>query len=181
MEEDGASAQELDWQYENVPDGGIQEQNYQYSGADPSLHHKIANKFSTPLEACGVVGGFMYDLIKCITANSNAYADRKKRNNHFAGSVWSPISVEEMYHALGIILKMSIHNHQIGGWASYFHPPSKMKYGPGQCTKIDVFLSSAADIMTSYRFRQNHVVLHPESGTSLVGENVINYKQPLNL
>ena len=64
MEEDGAYAQELDWQYENVPDGGIQEQYYRYSGAGPSLCHKIANKFSTPLEACGVAGGFMYELIK---------------------------------------------------------------------------------------------------------------------
>ncbi len=28
MEEEGSYSRELDWQYENVPDGGIQKQNY---------------------------------------------------------------------------------------------------------------------------------------------------------
>jgi hypothetical protein len=83
MEEDGAYAQEFDWQYENVPDGGIQEEHYCYSGAGPSLRHNIANKFSTPLGACGVAGGFTYELIKCITANSNAYGRQEEEKQSF--------------------------------------------------------------------------------------------------
>ena len=59
MKEEGAYSQELDWQSEHISDGGIQEQYNRYSGAGPSLRHNIANKFSTPLEACGVAGGFM--------------------------------------------------------------------------------------------------------------------------
>jgi hypothetical protein len=75
-----------------------------------------------------------------------------------------------MYHAFGIILKMSTDNHQIGGWASYFHPPSEMKHGPGQFTKIDGFSPWAANIMTLYCFRQIHAALHLESGSRLVGD-----------
>ena len=45
MEEDGSYSQELQWKYENVPHGGIQEQYYQYTGAGPSLRHNIATNF----------------------------------------------------------------------------------------------------------------------------------------
>jgi hypothetical protein len=67
------------------------------------------------LQACVVAGGFTYQLIKRISANLNAYANGHKNGNRVGGSLWKPIQVEEMYHALGIILKMSINNQQIRG------------------------------------------------------------------
>ena len=42
----------------------------------------------------------------------------------FVGSSWRIITVEEMYHAYGISLKISIDNHQLGGINAYLSPPS---------------------------------------------------------
>jgi hypothetical protein len=121
------------------------------------------------LQACGVAGGFTFDLIKQINANSNAYVNNNKGNdNCFAGSPWTPISVEEMYHALGIRLKMSVDNHQLRGWGCYFNAPTEMKFMPSQSVPIDGFSSWASDIMMSYRFHQIRATLHPKSGSSLV-------------
>jgi hypothetical protein len=50
-----------------------------------------------------------------VTDNSNAYANKHIKNNRFAGSVWKPIMTEEMFHALGVMTKMSIDNRQLGG------------------------------------------------------------------
>ena len=66
-------------------------------------------EFNTVLGACEIAGDFMYELKKRITVKSIAYTtsnliDRGK----YYGSVWHNITGEEMYHALGIILKMSI-------------------------------------------------------------------------
>jgi hypothetical protein len=80
-------------------------------------------------DVCGVAGGFIYQLISRIIANSNAYASHHKKNNRFGGSVWKPITVKEMYHFLGMTLKMSIDNRELGGMTAYFCPPNEMKYG----------------------------------------------------
>ena len=131
MEEDGVYPEALSWTYGEVPQDGINENYYHYSRR-PSLRHNICNKFETILGSCSVAGGFTYELMKRITANSNAYANRHKKENRFAGSLWKPILVEEMHHALGIILKMSIDNRQIGGINDYFSPPLELDYGPGR-------------------------------------------------
>ena len=55
-----------------------------------------------------------------------------------------------MFHALGIILKMSIDNRQFGGLETYFNPPPDMKYCPGRSISIDGFSSWAADVMMFY-------------------------------
>jgi hypothetical protein len=171
MEEDGLYPNQLQWKYEDLPENGLEEDIYRYEGSGPSLRRNVANKFSSPLQACAVAGGFTYDLIKRITANSNAYASKSKgTDNRFAGSPWTPITVEEMYHALGIILKMSVDNRQIGGWGSYFNAPTEMKYTPSQSISIDGFSSWASDIMSFYRFRQIRAALHPETGSSLVND-----------
>ena len=62
------------------------------------------------LEGCGVTGGFMCELIKHILFCLNEYAVRNVVGGHFAGSFWHPIETEEMFHALGIMFKMSIDN-----------------------------------------------------------------------
>jgi hypothetical protein len=101
------------------------------------------------LEACGVAGGFTYELIKRMTANLNAYAAKHIRGNHFAGYSWHAITVEEMYHFLGIILKMSIDNHQIGGFHAYFSPPVELVSTPVHSTKIHGFSSWSSALQTN--------------------------------
>ena len=170
MEEDGAYSEELQFTYEDIPPEGIQDHLYHYQGRGPCLRHNVSNKFQTCLEACGVAGGFTYQLIKKITANSNAYVDRIKVGNRFAGTLWTPITVQEMFRALGIILKMSIDCRQLGGIQSYFSPPRELLSGPGESTEIDGFTGWAADVMTDYRFRQIRAALRPELDHSSVGD-----------
>ncbi len=170
MEEDGNYPEELTWTYEDLPAEGLHEDLYHYSGPGPCLRPYVSTRFRTVLEAFGVAGGFTYELIKRITANSNAYASKNLKGSNFAGSFWHPISVEEMYHFLGIILKMSIDNRQVGGYHAYFSPPMELFSTPGDSTKIHGFSSWAADVMSEYRFRQIRAAFHPENGVSVVGD-----------
>jgi hypothetical protein len=101
----------------------MNEHHYHYSGPGPCLQPRIDCKLSTVLQACGIAGGFTLELIKRITANSNEYASNHLVGGKFAGSIWHPIETQEMFHALGIILKMSIDNRHLGGYHSYFTPP----------------------------------------------------------
>jgi hypothetical protein len=108
-----------------LPSEGLQEDYYHYNRCGPALCHNLCNKFVTLLEACGVAGGFTYPLIKQITANSNAYANSHKKNNRFSGSVWKPITVEEMYRFLGMTIKMSIDNRVAVDWQHISVLPTK--------------------------------------------------------
>lgn len=65
---------------------------------------------------------------------------------------------------------MSIDNRQLGGISSYFSPPSELKCGPGRAIKIEGFTSWASNVMPSYRFHQICAALHPEIGSSTVGD-----------
>jgi hypothetical protein len=82
---DGAYPEEINWTYKDLPGEGINENLYNYNGPGPCLRQYIATRFRTLLEACGIVGGFMYKLINCITANSNAYNSKNMRGSNFAG------------------------------------------------------------------------------------------------
>ena len=67
------------------------------------------------MDACAVAGGFSYDLIKRITAHTNASVRSKLVGYSFYGKEWRNIRVEEMYWSLGMILKMSLINFNFGG------------------------------------------------------------------
>jgi hypothetical protein len=73
------------------------------------------------MECVGVCGGMDYDFFKQITANSNEHARLNMSNEGvFAGKDWTNVTVEEFVHFLGILLKMSVDNRELGGYSSYF-------------------------------------------------------------
>jgi len=161
MEEDGTCPEVFVQTYQDLPPEGINEDHYNYCGPGPCLKPYVSTKFRTVLQACGVAGGFTYKLIKRITANSNAYASRNLKGSNFAGNLWHSITVEEIYHFLGIILKMSMGNYQIGGIHAYFSPPIEIFSTPSESTKITGFTSWAADVMAEYCFSQIRYALYP--------------------
>jgi hypothetical protein len=79
----------------------------------------VHRKFNTLLGACRTAGGFSYDLLKCITSDSNAYIRSRLVGNKFYGTEWRNITVEEMYHAIGMILKMSLVTIHLGGLKAF--------------------------------------------------------------
>ena len=68
----------------------------------------------------------------------------------FAGSIWHPIKTHEMFRALGILLKMSLDNHQLGGYHSYFTPPVELFSSPTDSISIKRFTGWASDVMKEY-------------------------------
>jgi hypothetical protein len=87
MEEDGTYPEDFIWTYQDLPPKGINEDRYNYSGPGPCLKPHVSKKFRTVLQACRVAGGFTYELIKHITANSNAYASRNLKGSNFEGNL----------------------------------------------------------------------------------------------
>jgi hypothetical protein len=86
----------------------------------------VDQKFDTLLGACGIAGGFSYELLKRITMNSNAYVRARLVGNRFYGSDWKNITIAEMFHTLGMILKMSLVNIRLSGLKVYFNPIKKL-------------------------------------------------------
>lgn len=109
-------------------------------------------KFNTLLGACATAGGFSHGLIKWISMNSNAYVCAWLVGNKFYGCDWKNITVEEMFHALGIILKMRLVNILLGGLKAYLNP----------ITKGYITCDNAID--------QIQAALYPEDGESNVGD-----------
>ena len=97
-----------------------------YNGPGPCLQKVVDRKFDTFLGACGIAGGFSCELLKCITINSNAYVGAQLVGNRFYGLDWKNITIEEMFHTLGMILKMSLVNICLGGLKAYFNPIKKL-------------------------------------------------------
>ncbi len=68
------------------------------------------------LEVCS---GMDYEFFKHFTANWNEYARMHMNNDgQYAGTNWTNVTVEEMVRFLGVILKMSIDNRELGGYAA---------------------------------------------------------------
>ena len=92
-----------------------------YHGKGPSLRHGVACKFNNTMECIAICSGLDYNFFKRLTANSNQFA-RQHMNveGNYTVSQWSNISVQEMIHFFGLILKMSVDDRQLGGYQSYF-------------------------------------------------------------
>jgi hypothetical protein len=89
MEEDGEFVEDLEWEYHDVPTENLAYASY--NGEGPSLRPGVAKRFYNVLDACAVAGGFSYDLIKRITAHSNASVCSKLVGYSFYGKEWRNI------------------------------------------------------------------------------------------
>ena len=58
--------------------------------------------------------------------NSNNYIQGRLVGNKFYGSDWKNITVEEMLHTFGMILKMSLVSIHLGGLKAYFNLITKL-------------------------------------------------------
>lgn len=104
-------------------------------------------RFTTLLGACATAGGFSYDLFKRISMNSKAYVCTSFVASNFYGCDWKNITVEEMFHAQGMILKTSLVNIRLGGLKAYFNP----------ITKVYITCDNAVDLKLSTPTGQMHI------------------------
>ena len=90
------------------------------------------------------------------------------RQGKFKGYRVRTITLKEMYHFLGICLKMSIDNQATGGYASYFE--EKLSIAAAHNVNIEVTgrVGWAAHYMSINRYKYIRSAFHPEIGTSVV-------------
>ena len=130
------------------------------------------------LEVCS---GMDYQFFERIAAHSNEYARiHMNTNGQYAGSNWSNITVEEMVRFLGIILKMSINNRELGGYASYFANRKSVNLGRRYYVELNDYPAWADQGMSLHSFKQICTSIHPEIGTSIIGDKCHQLRHVLN-
>ncbi len=179
MEEDGAFVEELEWEYEEVPTNNLEYATY--NGEGPALHPGVSHRFYTVMGACAVAGGFSYDLIKRITAHTNASVRSKLVGYSFYGKEWRNIRVEEMYWTLGMILKMSLINFNFGGIRNYFIPMKKVYPTSKGVDVLGLNSTEWYNRKFSYgRFIQIRAAIRPEFGETNISDKCHQLRTTIN-
>eukprot|EP00957_Ditylum_brightwellii_P064837 4918788-Ditylum_brightwellii.AAC.2 len=76
-------------------------------------------------------------VVDRITANSNKYAkERMGVYKKFGGQKWTNITVQEMVRFYGILLRISIESHHLGGYKVYFNPMTRISIDPRYIQKV---------------------------------------------
>ena len=151
MEEDGTYPQELNWLYSDVVPGTPNTNYPRYHGDGPCLQRSVDRKFEKLLGACGTAGGFSYEMVKCITVNSNNYVRERLVGNKFYRSDWKNTTVEEMFHTFGMILKMSKVSICLGGLKAYFNPITKLYISCNKAIELRTVDTNWTDERLTYR------------------------------
>lgn len=116
---------------------GTQNPEYpHYNSEGPYLMRYVIRTLVTLLGACGTAGDFSYELAKCITMNSNACVWVRLFNSKFYKQDWKSITIEEMFHTLGLILKMSLVSICLGRIMAYFNPITKLYIFCGESIEL---------------------------------------------
>ena len=76
--------------------------------------------------------------------------------------------------APSIILKMSINNRELGGYACYFTNRNSVNLGRRYYIELNDYPAWAVCVMSLRKFKQIWALFHPEIRTSKFGTNVIN-------
>jgi Transposase IS4 len=126
------------------------------------LKPNVAASFKDPFECLAVCGGLDFDLVCRLARNSNEYARKyllaNDRNNRLHGQPFANITTEEMYHFLGITLRISLSPLDWGGYDAYFSACNR-KVLDRVIHGSDGF---ARHYMTLNRYKQIRAAFHPE-------------------
>jgi Transposase IS4 len=157
--------QDIQWNFSCDLDVVDRDAPSPYSGPS-GLKPRVAASFQTPFECLGVCGGLDYDLVCRLARNSNEYARKyllvNDRNNRLHGQRFENITTEEMYHFLGITLRISLSPIDGGGYGAYFSAHNRRICGV-ELKGTDGF---ARHYMSLNRFKQIRAAFHPEDRCS---------------
>jgi len=162
----------LHWKFQPVTNNTtIRPKHRPYSGP-AGLKPGVARRFSDPFECLSECGGLTAEFIARLAANSNDYFETHikpslGRTQKYHGNIWKQISIEEMYHFLGICLKISLASIDGGGYAAHFQGEDKLMFtGTGRLArKLTITRSKGwvQDIMPLWRYKQIRGSFHPEN------------------
>jgi Transposase IS4 len=159
----GSLLQDITWNYSSVSTAMVEDKEAPSPYIGPSgLKPRVAESFSNPFECLAVCGGLDYDLVCRLASNSNEYARKhllpSDRNNRLHGHTFTNITTEEMYHFLGITLRISLSPIDWGGYEAYFSVSNR------KVLDVDIAGSAgfAQHYMTLRRYKQIRSAFHPE-------------------
>ena len=127
-----------------------------YSGPH-GLKPNICKRFFTVLQCLFETTAMDRDFFVRLCCESNKYARKvmKERNTSlFLGHKWNNISVTEMIHFFGIMLRISLEPRKMGGYESYFVEDQSITLCNGYSATLRGYNAWAKDIMTLLRFKQ---------------------------
>ena len=126
-----------------------------YDGDGPCLREHVARKFGTIFGCVQVCGGMSCTFFKQVTTNSNEYVrTHQQPNGKFGGYTWANVTVQEMIRFHGVLLKMSIDNHNLGGYEAYFIENQQVNLGRDYHVTLTGYPAWAAKVMTLQQFEQ---------------------------
>jgi Transposase IS4 len=133
------------------------------------LKPRVAHSFTDPFECLGACGGLDYEFVCRLARNSNEYAKRhlctNDRNRRLHGQPFKNITTEEMYHFLGITLRISLSPVDWGGYEAYFATGNKVVLD----VEIPGTEGFAKQYMSLIRYKQIRSAFHPEDRASGAG------------
>lgn len=171
----GALIANLQWKYRAIADNESVYPTASLCDSETGLKPGISRRFKDPFNAMKVLGGFDYTFVARVTSNSNEYAKQfilpRYPNRRIHGEQWRSVTVAEMYHFLGIMLKISLSPVDGGGYPIYFNKEnSRIAYSTEESpVVINNSAGFASDIMTLGRFKQIRMAYHPEDKAAAVG------------
>jgi hypothetical protein len=137
----------------------------------------MAYSFADPFECFQKVSGLDYTTVSRLASNSNAYFNTYIKptcdaNHRFHKLKWKPISTQEMYRFLGIILRMSLTPMDCGGYRYYF-TDQDISVDPGGAGNEPLVIEGTTHVVSRYmtlrRFRQIRGAFHPEDKAASEG------------
>lgn len=148
-----------------------------WTNARDGLKRRVSQTFSNPFNCFFAVSGVSYESVARLARNSNHYFDKmikprlNNRNNRYHHLAWKPITTQEMFRFLGIMLKISLQPMDAGGYKAYFSG-NNIFVDPGG--KVDVLeIEGTRHIVSKYmtlnRFMQIRGAFHPEDKSASMG------------
>ena len=102
------------------------------------------------------------DYLRRVTKNSKKYGRDCLKNGKFGGMKWINITVQEMLHFYGLMIRIYIEPRHIGWCTSYFGSIPRIVFYQGFTVSIDTYGGWSGKSTSLFRFRQILTAYHAE-------------------
>ena len=130
------------------------------------LRKNISKRFCTVLQCLFETTAMDRGFFVRLCGESNKYARnimRERNTTLFLGHKWTNITVEEMVHFFGILLRISLEPRKMGGYTSYFQESHSITLASGYTCNLQGYQSWAKNVMNLVRFKQIRSAFRLES------------------
>ena len=114
------------------------------------LRKNISKRFCTVLQCLFETTAMNRGFFVRLCGESNKYARnimRERNTTLFLGHKWTNITVEEMVHFFGILLRISLEPRKMGGYTSYFQESHSITLASGYTCNLQGYQSWAKNVM----------------------------------